>query len=266
MFRKSMFAMAAMCVLATSQTAPAQVVLSGGSSVLNLNQAQSAASTPVTTVTGLFGNSETRTFILAAPDGTGMPSFPFPPATPLPLAAAVNIGSFVNPEGRTIQSSTLNYDPSNLFGTWAPATDLGAFVSGGEQIGLEGMTRWTGAFPGTLLFGDFAIRYSPSRVGVVRNGNTLSGLVLTSNIDFANAAYADIANATISSNPSLLSISGDLVYSDGFATLTGDPTDAGVLFGTFSLTATPVPEPTSMLFAAVGGAAFVVRRLRRRPA
>ena len=128
------------------------------------------------------------------------------------IGAPVNTGVLVNPAGRTLQTTTLDYNTADVLGSWTPGSDLGAFLSGGEQIGLEGMSRWTGDYTGVLLFGDFAIRYAPGRVGQVRDGNTLSGLVITSNIDFANATFLDIANAIITSTSSVLTITGDLSH------------------------------------------------------
>jgi hypothetical protein len=229
-------------ILVTSSTAGTLV---SGSAVFSINEAASAANTPLTTISAFFGSSETRAQILADPGVAFTPgNLPFP-AQPYTVS---------NPTGRTLQATNVDLDPADLLGSWTPATgDYGAFVVGGEQIGLSGMTRWTGTYTGVLLFGDFALRYSPSRTGVVRHGNTLSGLVLTSNIDFVNAAYADLANVTITSLPnSQFTITGDLVYSDGFSALTGDPNDNGIDFGNFTFTGTlasvvpPQPQITRL--------------------
>lgn len=209
--------------------------LATGNAVFSINEAASAANTPLTTLSAIFGSTETRAQILAdagvafAPGNLSFPAQPY---------------TISNPTGRTLQATNVDLDPADLLGSWGPATgDFGAFVVGGEQIGLSGMTRWTGTYTGALLFGDFALRYSPTRTGVVRHGNTLSGLVLTSNIDFVNAAYADLANVTISrAANNQFTITGDLVYSDGLSALTGDPDDAGIDFGNFTFTGTLVPD------------------------
>jgi hypothetical protein len=205
--------------------------LVSGHAVFSIDQTASAASTAVTTLEAFFGSTESRSECLS---GTGV-SFT---ATNLPFPALPSVVS--NPSGRTLQATTVDLDPADILGSWTPATsDFGPFVIGGEQIGLSGMTRWTGDFTGKLVFGDFALRYSPSRTGVERQGNVLSGLVLTSNIDFAHAAYADLANITITPVVNhQFTISGDLVYSDGFAALTSEPEDAGVDFGDFTFTGT----------------------------
>jgi hypothetical protein len=210
--------------------------LVSGNAVFSIDEAASAANTPVTTLSAFFGSTETRNQILADPGVTFT-------AGNLPLPAQPYTVS--NATGRTLQATNVDLDPSDLLESWTPATsDFGSFVLGGEQIGLSGMTRWTGTYTGVLLFGDFALRYSPSRTGVVRQGNTLSGLVLTSNIDFVNAAYADLANVTISPVVNhQFTITGDLVYSDGFAALTGDPDDRGIDFGNFTFTGTLAPDP-----------------------
>lgn len=219
--------------------------LASGNAVLSIDEAASGASTALTTLVAFFGSTESRDDCLNA---AGVPftasNLPFPA-----LPAVVT-----NPPGRTLQATNVDLDPADLLGSWTPATsDFGSFVIGGEQIGLGGMMRWTGTFTGKLIFGDLALRYSPSRTGIVRHGNTLSGLVLTSNIDFQNAAYADIANITISPVVNhQFTITGDLVYSEGFALLTGDAEDAGIDFGNFSFTGTlasdelPQPEITRL--------------------
>lgn len=210
--------------------------LASGNAVLSIDEAASGANTALNTLVAFFGSTESRNDCLT---GVGVPfsasNLPFPA-----LPAVV-----INPPGRTLQATNVNLDPADILGSWTQATsDFGSFVIGGEQIGLGGMMRWSGTFTGVLIFGDLALRYSPSRTGVVRHGNTLSGLVLTSNIDFQNAAYADIANITISPVVNhQFTISGDLVYSDGFALLTGDAEDAGVDFGNFTFTGTFATEP-----------------------
>jgi hypothetical protein len=205
--------------------------LASGEMVMSVDQSASAANTLVTTLEAFFGTTENRDECLSGPgvlfDASTL-DFPVLPAV------------VINPPGRALQATNADLDPADILGSWAPATnDFGMFVIGGEQVGLGGMMRWTGNFTGKLIFGDFALRHSPSRAGVVRQGNTLSGLVLTSNIDFGNAAYADLANVTISPVVNRqFTITGDLVYSDGFAALTGDPGDAGVDFGNFTFSGT----------------------------
>jgi hypothetical protein len=234
--------------------------LAGGNAVFSIDEAAFGAKSNITTLDAWFDNSRTRTELLSNPapgDGFTLPDIDF----------AVNVGSLPDPDGpggRTLQMTTLDVDLADVLGSWSPAPlDIGAFVSGGEQIGLEGMMRWTGNFTGALLFGDFAIRYAPGRTGVVRDGNTLSGLVVTSNIDFANATFLDIANATISGAGGTLSIIGDLVISDGFKVLDASAVLGGDV-GDFELTAAVVPVPATLpLFGSAAAALLALRRRRR---
>jgi hypothetical protein len=248
----------ALAAIATGTASAAPIV--GGNAVFSIDQAAFGSLSNITTLNAFFDNSETRSQLLAnaAPgDGFTLPDIDF----------GVNVGALTDPDGpggRTLQTTSLDVDLGDILGSWSPATlDIGAFVSGGEQIGLEGMTRWTGNFTGSLLFGDFAIRYAPGRTGVVRNGNTLSGLVVTSNIDFANATFLDIANATISGAGSTLSVLGDLVISDGYAAL--DPSAVlGGDVGDISLSAAVVPLPATLpLLGSAVGALLAARRRRR---
>ncbi len=167
-------------------------------------------------------------------------------------------------DGRARQRTTLDFDPANILGTWGASSEVagGAFILGGgagEQIALTSMQRWGGPFTGVLIYGDFALRYVPSRAGTVTVGGTRSGLVLTSNIDFLDAAFADIGNATITSDGITLTISGDLLIAPGLAVL--DPgAQVGRNFGTFSMTAI-VPAPGTAVLLGAGG--LLVARRRR---
>lgn len=167
---------------------------------------------------------------------------------------------------RAPQDSTLDVDltsAATVLSSWgASSDDFGVYVgstSKGEQIGFTGMERWGGAFTGALYYSDFGLRYVPARAGTSATGGTLSGLVLTSNIDFLNAAFADLANVTIVPNAAngTLTISGDLLTSGGLAAF-GAP--AGVDFGNVTINATLVPEPTSIALLGLGGVALLRRR------
>lgn len=140
---------------------------------------------------------------------------------------------------RSRQVTTLVVDPSNILGTWSPSNDLaGVFVGNtlrGEQIAFTSMQRWGGPFTGVLVYGDFALRYVPGRAGRPALDGTLSGLVLTSNIDFLDTSVADLANASITSDGHTLSITGDLLISGALNVL--DPGAViGTKFGTISVT------------------------------
>ncbi len=154
---------------------------------------------------------------------------------------------------RSRQVTTLDFDPNDVLGSWDVSDDAIAFVGGstlGEQIAFTSMQRYTGPFPGALLYGDFGLRYTGSR------------LVLTSNIDFLNAAFAEIGNPNISVVGNTLTISGELLMAAGLSAL--DPTAVpGTDFGDFTMTATIVPEPTTAALLGAGVAAALALSHRR---
>ncbi len=166
-------------------------------------------------------------------------------------------------DGRSRQLTTLDFDPANVLGTWAASSEIagGAFVSrgsSGEQIALTSMQRWGGPFTGALIYGDFALRYVPGRAGTTTVGGVRSGLVLTSNIDFLDATFADIGDATITSDGYTLSITGNLLIAPGLTLL--DPgAQLGRNFGTFSLTAA-IPTPGALSILGIGGLMAARRR------
>lgn len=147
---------------------------------------------------------------------------------------------------RSRQLTTLNFDPANILGSWTPAGDLnGVFVTNApssEQIAFTSMQRWGGPFTGVLVYGDFALRHVPGRAGRVAAGGRLSGLVLTSNIDFLNSSWADLANASITFSNDTLNISGDLLISGALFILDSSAV-VGTKFGTFNLTARMARPP-----------------------
>lgn len=243
-------------------------VISNGSATLNLTE---GVADGISEFNAYFNDGTSRADTLALP-APGTAAFIESPADP--ATGTVSLIDPVRPHGvvpaeypgtpgasRSRQVTNLDFDPANILGTWGASTDsFGTFVSlgSGEQIALTSMQRWTGPFTGSLLYGDFALRYVPGRVGVAALDGTRSGLVLVSNIDFLNSSWADIANATISSDGNTLTISGDLLISGALNVL--DPSATiGKKFGTFSLTAV-VPEPASLGLLGAGACLLLGRR------
>jgi hypothetical protein len=244
------------CALMMMPTVSAADLVTGGTATFMFDEALSAAATPLNTLSHVFKGTQSYADCLA---GTGSDPFDFVNGSQKTVTFSINGVSPAAITGRPNNAATtLDYDANNPLGSWEGGTDIGAFLSGGEQIGLQSMTRWTGSFTGVLLFGDFTIRNAPGRIGGGR-----SGLVLVSNIDFANATYADLANISVNATPTTLTISGDLLYSDGFAVLTNDPTDVGVKFGTFQINAVAIPEPGIGLVVSGWGLLLAVYRRRR---
>ena len=91
-------------------------------------------------------------------------------------------------------------------------------------------------------------------------GGGRSGLVLTSNVSFTDVAFADIGNAIISVSGSVLTITGDLLISDGLIAVGFPAGTLGTDIGDFSLTANLVPAPGALALLAL---APLGRRRRR---
>ncbi|MCA9199608.1 MAG: PEP-CTERM sorting domain-containing protein [Planctomycetales bacterium] len=248
----------AICCLANSVNSTFAGRILGGTAEFTVNEQLVAAATPLTTLNAIFAGQQSYSQTLDAADA-GNP-FDAIVGTEKTFTLMVNGDSPAAIEGRPNNAATdLDFDPNDLLGSWTPGTDVGALLLGGEQVGLQGMTRWQGTFDGVLLFGDFAVRYSPTRTDAIR-----SGLVLVNNVDFANTTYADLANISSHVSDSSILISGDLLFAEGFASLTNDPSDVGVQFGTFELNLTTVPEPTSLAIVGFGCVAMLSLRRRSR--
>lgn len=190
-----------------------EVPLTGGSAKLTFDLAPLLSQTPLAGLDAIFGITQTRDESLSLPGNNPSPE----------AVWALNLTGAPSPSGRVVQETTLKIDPDNVLASWSPGNDVGPFLTGGEQIGFGGMTRWTldPGINGVLLFGDWGLRHAPGRAGTFAGNtpNIRSGLVLTSNIDFPSAVYADIANVSISTSGGMLRIRGDLLISDGLIVL-----------------------------------------------
>jgi hypothetical protein len=252
---KSVLALVVLSGLAVSTATAAEVGIVSGSATMSFDLPTFLGQSPPNTFDAAFGITETRDQLLNLPGNS-------PSASQNWVTNPVGTPS---PTGRTIQGTTLTIDPANVLGTWGAVTsDFGAFAIGGEQIGFGGMTRWTldPGIPGVLVFGDWALRYSPARAGTFAGSTTniRSGLVLTSNIDFANATFVDIGNANISVTGNTLSITGDMLISDGLIALGFPQSNLGLDAGDFNFTATLVPAPSAAALLGVGGLLAARRR------
>ncbi len=259
-----LFNLLSVALIAATSPLQAGLVITSGSATLTINEGQADS---ISNFNAYFDELTTRSNILglAAPGNK-----PF-----VDSGASVQLSDPIRPFGatppsglgRTPQLTTLQIENgTNVLGSWQSSADLGLFVgsNASEQIAFTSMQRYTGPFTGTLVYGDFALRYVSGRVGLVRDGNTLSGLVLTSNIDFANAAFADIGNASINITNNQLLIGGDLLISNGLLAL--DPSATlGKNFGEFSMVANlaAVPEPSSMLLVVLPAVGLAWGRRRR---
>lgn len=188
--------------------------------------------------------------------------FPGSPTSANDLVHPVN-GMVTSPTGGGIryrQSTTLDYDASDVLGSWSESTwNVVKILDDGEQIGLDGVLRLNfdpGLGGGVFLLGDYALRYAPSRP------TPGSGLVVVNNFDYPNSPLFDIGNAVISATPNVLSITGDLLLSPEYVFFFGGVDFADV--GDFRMTAA-VPEPSSIVLALTGVAGLVAVMRGRRP-
>ncbi|WP_165223850.1 PEP-CTERM sorting domain-containing protein [Aquisphaera insulae] len=257
------FLAASIVVLLSSSPARAGFIITGGSAAITLTEGKAAA---ISTFNAYFDALATRTQILTDPAPGNAPWTssgnivtltddirPYG-VTPTPYPGTPGVT-------RSPQETTLEIEnTSDVLGSWTQSNNAFGFVGNstlGEQIAFTHMQRWTGPFTGSLLYGDFALRYTGSK------------LVLTSNIDFLNAAFADLGDAKISVQGDILTISGNLLIGGGLTVL--DPgAVAGTNFGTITITATlrdtnaAIPEPSSAVLLALGGVG-VSAIVRRRP-
>lgn len=139
----------------------------------------------------------------------------------------------------TVALTNFTYTPSNITGT---ATG---------QIGLSGITRFTvppALGGGILTFGDMSLVYN-------------SGWKIMAAFGWGSPFHAfDVGNVTLVESPTGFTLAGDLTATPaiaGFYQIDGTkPT------GTISLTASAVPEPSSLMMGSLAAAGLLFRRRR----
>jgi hypothetical protein len=257
-FSRCLFA--ALLVIAghSYSSARAEVII-GGSATLSIDPTALANATTLS-VDRFFGGVEaatfTRTQVLSSPDS--------PPAS-LDLPFSVNIPPIVNPTGRARRATDLDFDfagfnPLSPLASWSNSNPAGFGIAGGEQIALDGVIRYDSPL-GTLVSGDFVLRYQANRAtsfGIP----AFSGLVLVNLFDFPASSF-DIGNAVVSVSGKTLTVDGDLLISPEFSNGFFGGLVTGFDVGNFSLTATAVPEASTMLLCSVAGALALGLRFRR---
>ncbi|NOS81635.1 MAG: hypothetical protein HOP32_08660 [Nitrospira sp.] len=165
------------------------------------------------------------------------------------LVYDVTGSTVTNPAGRAIQATNFTYDETNLTGT----------ASG--QIGLGGVMRFLGNFPGIFVTGDYALKYDVTRVGNAAGG---SGWYLLNNYGFPIPGW-DLTDVTATSDPFSLALSGTLKWSPEVASAFFASGDIGQPMGTFTFASpAPVPLPAAVYLFGSGllGLAGWVRRRR----
>jgi hypothetical protein len=232
-------------------------LITGGAATMTF---EIEAINPFLTYTRFYGLLENQAATLTAAQiqsGT-VPVPPGSPSTPTNLLHPVNGAVVTNPTGRHRQTSTLDYDPSNVLGSWTASTNSGFASVGGEQIGFDGVTMNAADEAiggGNFLWGDFALRRDPTRGG--------DGLLLVNNYSFGFNAF-DLGVSSLTADASKLTITGTLLLSPEWVAA-GFGGTAGANVGSFSMVAT-VPEPGTMTLAGLGAASGVSSWLLRRRA
>jgi len=226
--------------------------LVNGSATINFNQsawellASGYGPTPVLTLDAFFDQADasalTESQLLSDPNPGGGP------ASYTGETYAMNGASVVNQSGQYNQPTTFSFTPGDL-------TDATG------SIGLGGVARFAvyGGSYGYLLFGDYTLQYSSSRLALGGSGWYLEG-----NVPPAAAAF-DLLNVNIDETADSLTISGDLGVSYEVANYLFDtPSDTLADVGNFSFTADVVPVPEPPVWALLGMAALLPLFLRKK--
>jgi hypothetical protein len=220
--------------------------ITSGNAVVTIDPSALLSATSLS-VSRFFGGTEAATFtrsqVLSAVNS---------PPTDDDLPFNVNFAPLSNPTGRQRTASTLDFDftgfdPLNPFASWSSSSPSGFGIAGGEQVSLDGVIRY-GSPLGTLVSGDFALRYQANRAAVFGDPD-FSGLVLVNLFDFPASSF-DIGNVVATVTGKTLTIDGELLISPEFSNGFFGGTVTGFDVGHFQLTVTAIPEASTLALSA----------------
>ena len=155
------------------------------------------------------------------------------------LEHVINGATLTGGTRSTVASTNFTYTPTNITG------------SATGQIGLSGITRFTvppALGGGILTFGDMSLVYD-------------SGWKIMAAFGWGSPFHAfDVGNVSLIESPTGFTLTGDMTATPaiaGFYQIDGTkPT------GTINLTASTVPEPSSLVMGAFAAAGLLTRRRR----
>ena len=159
------------------------------------------------------------------------------------LGANVNGLAVSNPGGRARQTTSLDVDFANVLSTWGA----------GERIGIDAVLRTvvTPGFGGGVIgIGDYSLE------------NNSGVLTLFNNLQFKASAFTLGAPIFID-NGNGFSVSGSLLVANDLSGLTGGFVPTGTNVGSFSMSVTAVPEPSSLALLDVASIGMTLYRRRK---
>jgi len=243
----------AACAAAFVVTSAYADTLAGGSATINFyesawtNLASGFGAPPVLTLSGFFNQAQAGTLS----ESQLLITNPAPSVSYTNEVYGMNGSVVTNAAGQYAQPTTFNFTPGQL----TNATGV---------IGLGSVARFDvyGGAYGELLFGDYTLQYSTSRLALGGSGWYLEG-----NIPPAAAAFDLLPSSlNIVQSAGSFTISGELGVSYEVANyLFSTPSDTLADVGNFTFTGTDsVPEPSSIALVASGLGMLWLGRKRRR--